>query len=170
LLPREWYGTALFDHPSPAPTSILRRLFPTYSESYTPAIIPAPSGESIEHLYDRTAYALARVIAQLDTEEGQPKTVLLCTHAATLIATGRTLTGHLPEHVQEDDFKPFTCSLSKFVRRKELSGNIKFTGTVRAEEGIPEVDWRNGRGIGGGWDCVINGDCSFLKGGEERGW
>jgi transcription factor C subunit 7 len=110
------------------------------------------------------------MVAQLDIEEGQPKAILLCTHAATLMATGRTLTGHLPERVEEEDFKPFTCSLSKFTRRKELSDNAKFTGTVGPEEEIPKIDWRNGRGIGGGWDCVINGDCSFLEGGEERGW
>jgi transcription factor C subunit 7 len=145
-------------------------LFPTYSEGYIPAIIPMPTGESIEQLYDRTAYALARIITQLDTEEGQPKTVILCTHAATLITTGRVLTGYLPDQHEEEDFKPYTCSLSKFIRRREASGNFEFTGTVRAEEGIPKIDWRNGRGIEGGWDCITSGDCSFLKDGEERGW
>jgi transcription factor C subunit 7 len=25
-------------------------------------------------------------------------------------------------------------------------------------------------GVGGGWECTVNGDCSFLSGGEERGW
>ncbi|KAH0561945.1 hypothetical protein GP486_003352 [Trichoglossum hirsutum] len=166
----EWYGAALFDHPSPASTSALRQLFPTYSESYIPAIIPSPSGESIEQLYDRTAYALAHMIAQLDAEEGQPKAILLCTHAATLVAAGRILTGHLPEHAEEEDFKPFTCSLSKFTRRRESSDNIEFTGTVGPDEERPKFDWRKGRGIGGGWDCVMNGDCSFLKGGAQRGW
>jgi len=35
---------------------------------------------------------------------------------------------------------------------------------------MPTLDWRDGRGVQGGWDCVVSGDCSFLSGGEERGW
>ena len=35
---------------------------------------------------------------------------------------------------------------------------------------VPKVDWRAGKGVAGGWDCVINGDCNHLEGGEERGW
>jgi len=31
-------------------------------------------------------------------------------------------------------------------------------------------DWAGGRGVRGGWDCEVNCDCSFLSGGEERGW
>jgi hypothetical protein len=29
--------------------------------------------------------------------------------------------------------------------------------------------WR-GRGVAGGWDCVLDSDCSFLSQGPERGW
>lgn len=35
---------------------------------------------------------------------------------------------------------------------------------------VPKADWRAGKGVAGGWDCVINSDCSHLEGGEERGW
>ena len=35
---------------------------------------------------------------------------------------------------------------------------------------VPKMDWRSGKGVAGGWDCVINGDCKHLEGGEERGW
>ena len=39
---------------------------------------------------------------------------------------------------------------------------------------VPDVDWLDGRldrnGVMGGWDCVLNGDCRHLEGGEERGW
>ena len=35
---------------------------------------------------------------------------------------------------------------------------------------VPQIDWRAGKGVAGGWDCVLNGDCSHLEGGEERGW
>lgn len=36
--------------------------------------------------------------------------------------------------------------------------------------GVPMADWRGGKGVAGGWDCVINGNCNHLDGGEERGW
>jgi len=29
--------------------------------------------------------------------------------------------------------------------------------------------WADGRGVGGGFDCLVNCDCSHLSGGEERG-
>jgi len=38
------------------------------------------------------------------------------------------------------------------------------------EKDIPRVEGRGGRGVGGGWDLTVSGDCSFLSGGEERGW
>lgn len=36
--------------------------------------------------------------------------------------------------------------------------------------GVPLADWKGGKGVAGGWDCVINGNCNHLDGGEERGW
>lgn len=35
---------------------------------------------------------------------------------------------------------------------------------------MPAVDWRGGKGVGGGWVQKVNGDCSFLSKGEERNW
>lgn len=35
---------------------------------------------------------------------------------------------------------------------------------------VPKVTWKEGEGVGGGWEMTISGDCSFLSGGEERGW
>ena len=37
-------------------------------------------------------------------------------------------------------------------------------------DAVPDIGWRDGQGVAGGWDCEVNGDCSFLEGGEERGW
>ncbi|KAI1866987.1 hypothetical protein JX265_007563 [Neoarthrinium moseri] len=34
----------------------------------------------------------------------------------------------------------------------------------------PGPSWRGGLGVQGGWDCELDSDCSFLKGGPERGW
>ena len=155
-------------------------------------------GESIEQLHERVACTLDRIVAQSDADPARPRGLLICTHAATLIAIGRVLTGSMPSNVVEPDFRPFTASLSVFVRRRreqDLGGEAGDADEVDNQDDIAggggededgdvnEVDiqdvttdgrgvveWRNGKGIGGGWDCVRNGDCSFLKGGEESGW
>lgn len=162
----EWYGTARFDHPSPADVGLLKKLFPRVKESYKPTIRPSVNGESISDLHDRTAFALSRIID--DCDKAGVKAIVLCTHAATLIAIGRALTGHMPEDVEAEDFRPFTCSLSKFTRRGAGSGEVQ---TWSGKDGdVPYVSWRDGKGVGGGWNLDISGDCSFLSGGEERGW
>ncbi|KAI9701041.1 MAG: hypothetical protein M1836_001710 [Candelina mexicana] len=169
----EWYGTARFDHPSPASPQLLHEFFPTYSLTYKPIIIPSTNGETVDELHDRMAYTLSRIIAELDAEPGQPKTLLLNTHAAPLIAIGRVLMGRMPDDLREDDFNAYTCSFSKFVRRNETTPDSERDVEVWDAEkrgAVPKIDWRNGKGVAGGWNCEINGDCSFLKGGQERGW
>lgn len=164
----EWYGTARFDHPSPATPDVLNGLFPRYDLQYKPTIVPSVNGETIEELHDRTAYALHRIIEQSDREG--VKAIVICSHAATLLAIGRVLTGRMPDDIEEQDFRPFTCSLSKFVRkaRASVDDGIGLWNGLGAP--IPKTSWRNGCGVGGGWTCELNGDCSFLSGGEERGW
>lgn len=98
------------------------------------------------------------------------KAICLCTHAATLIAIGRVLTGRMPDDVGEEDFRPFTCGVSTFVRRKGEEKEVDVGRWAGPEKEIPRVDWRKGKGVGGGWQCTVGGDCSFLSGGEERGW
>jgi len=92
-----------------------------------------------------------------------------------MICIGRALTGVMPEEEGEEDFKCFTCSFSKFVRRRMSSAadagvqEAAKWNPERSEE-VPDVGWRDGKGVGGGWECEVNGDCSFLENGEERGW
>ncbi|PQE13142.1 phosphoglycerate mutase protein [Rutstroemia sp. NJR-2017a BBW] len=165
----EWYGLARFDHPSPASPELLHSFFPAYDKDYVPKIRPSVNGESIEDLHDRTAYALHRVIEEADKEG--VKAIVICTHAATLIAIGRCLTGRMPDNVGEEDFRPFTCGLSIFERKESGSGEDSDVAEWKGpEEEIPQVGWRDGKGVGGGWIVKSNGDCSFLSGGEERGW
>lgn len=94
-----------------------------------------------------------------------------------MIAIGRGLTGIMPEDLGEDDFQTYTCGISKFERRvlkipEGEEGAVGRSGTLIGGKNfeIPDVKWGNGRGVLGGWDCVMNGDCSHLDGGEERGW
>lgn len=184
---REWYGLARFSHPSPATTALLHGLFPSYNLDYKPSIIPSSSGETIAQLHDRCAYALQYLIAHADTEDvaritqirergqvegvssGEQTAILICTHAASLIAIGRVLTGKMPEDICEEDFKTYTCGISKFVRRVVPVSEQRLE-QVKAGEQIPKINWKGGRGVAGGWDCEINGNCRHLDGGEERGW
>lgn len=126
------------------------------------------NGESIDELHDRVAYALHKIVEDCDREGVEA--ILICTHAASLIAIGRALTGRMPENIEEEDFRPFTCGLSTFVRRGGGEGVSPVKEWSGVENEIPEVQWRGGKGVQGGWTCTVSGDCSFLKGGEERGW
>ena len=101
--------------------------------------------------------------------------MLMCTHAAAVLAMGRVLTGRMPEEVSEEDFQCYTCGLSQFTRRAKPSSESENRDHVedwdpRRPDQIPDVGWRDGKGVAGGWDCERNSDCSFLENGEERGW
>ncbi|KAL8789962.1 MAG: hypothetical protein Q9213_000848 [Squamulea squamosa] len=168
----EWYGVANFDHPSPAPPAFLKSLFPSsFDDTYQASIVPPQSGETIAQLHGRVAKALTRIIAYADAESGTKDTsILICTHAATLIAVGRTLTGRMPDDANDDDFKAPTAGITKFVRRQDPEvNNIKPCGHAAAMS-IEPVDWRGGAGVAGGWTCVLNGNCDHLAGGAERSW
>lgn len=173
---REFFGTARFSHPSPATTAGLAKHFEFIDQSYKPSIRPSSHGETLQALHDRYAYALHRMVQLLDSHPRRPRSVLICTHAAGMICIGRTLTGHVPEDLTEEDFRCGTCALSRFDR-KEKTTTAQVNGgqgiglwDENEPEAIPRLSWRHDVGIGGGWRCTVNGDCSFLKGGEERTW
>ncbi|KAI6798248.1 phosphoglycerate mutase-like protein [Hortaea werneckii] len=173
----EFYGLARFDHPSPASIEVLNQHFPRLHAEKSPIVVPSKNGESITQLHDRVAYCLSELIKRADADPSGPKTLLICTHAASMIAIGRALTGRMPEDETEEDFRCFTCSFSKFTRRQPGKG-VEVDGDWGQEaswdplepDEVPDIGWRGGKGVGGGWECEINGDCSFLQGGEERGW
>lgn len=96
-----------------------------------------------------------------------------------MICIGRVLTGKMPEKEEEDDFKCGTCSLSVFQRRtkgskdearKEEEEEIVEEWDEKQPDHIPRVAWRDGKGVAGGWKCVVNGSCEHLRNGEERAW
>ena len=108
------------------------------------------------------------MIQELDTSSSSPRSILLCTHAAAFTAISRVLTGSRPESPTEQDFIPWTASLSTFHRRQTASDHD--LPTHANGQALPRIPWANGNGIKGGWDCVVNADCSFLANGRERGW
>lgn len=169
------------------------------SHNHTPSLLPSTRGETIAQLHNRVATALQSLITDLDAEIAayeatQPqheqktsKAVLICSHAAPLIAMGRVLTGRMPDDSAEEDFNVFTAGLSTFLRRTPATASTSpvvstTSGPTRTVEELlapgtkalrPEVrvpDWEGGNGVAGGWDCVGNGDCRFLSGGAQRGW
>ncbi|KAK7923275.1 Transcription factor tau 55 kDa subunit, partial [Apiospora marii] len=178
----EWYGLAPWEHPTSAPLAELAALFPQspLDPTYVSRVTPARRGESIAQLHERVAAAVAAIVAQSDTEGH--RAVVLNTHAAVVIALGRVLTGRMPARVDEEDFGAFTCGLSVYRRRRRSGrGETAMTEAAAADSqashvrdvALPETaqsTWADGSGVCGGWDCEANSDCSFLRGGEERGW
>ncbi|KAI0122000.1 phosphoglycerate mutase-like protein [Daldinia grandis] len=199
----EWYGLAHFEHPSSAPLNKLQSLFPELDAGYVSSPAPSRRGETLPQLHDRVAQAVDFIIRRSD-QEGH-KAVVICTHAAVVIALGRVLTGQT-----ENDFGAFTCGLSKYRRRRRRSiiqastepGNeaetdalipaVRVDGVIREARSKPHLKTdpannadhqpydsmspdlgplgRVGSGLYGGWACELDSECSFLQGGEERGW
>ncbi|KAL1994107.1 hypothetical protein VTN49DRAFT_2776 [Thermomyces lanuginosus] len=195
----EWFGSSsYFSHPPPASPATLRQFFPSLipadpSRVYVARVTPSVNGESIIQLHHRVAATLAAIIADVDAEiaayeaetgDKSSKAILICSHAAPLIAMGRVLTGAMPSDPNMEDFHVFTAGLSTFVRRRPRDQQPSFSGRsdnkrldllapgtkVNSDHFVAVPDWMDGKGIGGGWDCVKNGDCSFLSAGAERGW
>ncbi|KAI0167930.1 histidine phosphatase superfamily [Pestalotiopsis sp. NC0098] len=162
----EWFGHATsWEHPAPAPLARLRELFPDVDEAYQSLVTPPRHGETLAQLHDRVAAAADRIVARCD-REGH-RAVVISTHAATIIALGRVLTGNMPDSVEVDDFAAYTCGLSRYRRR---TGTTTTTSSQSAPDLTEPPKWRGGLGIAGGWICETDSDCSFLSGGPERGW
>ncbi|KAJ4304434.1 C6 zinc cluster transcription factor-like protein [Collariella sp. IMI 366227] len=120
----EWYGSADFEHPVPASLDALGPLFPGLLDpDYGPAVTPNRMGEGIDELHNRVAATLEALIAECD--KAGVRAILLCSHAAVIIALGRVLTGQMPDNVDVEDFKCFTCGLSAYRRRQGLGSKSK---------------------------------------------
>ena len=143
----EWYGKAPFSHPTPASTSTLATTFPWIDGSFEPTIVPNSSGESIPKLYSRVAHALRTIISAEDKidDSGEERAVIICTHAASMIAMGRALTGRIPADVSEQDFSTYTAGITTFKRRKQAKALEK------SQTYVEEGEWQKG-GVCGGWD------------------
>ncbi|KAK0711119.1 histidine phosphatase superfamily [Lasiosphaeris hirsuta] len=173
----EWYGAATFEHPVPSPRETLEPLFPALLDvDYRPVVVPTRRGEGVDELHDRVASTMSALIAECDRDG--VRAILLCSHAAVVIALGRILTGNMPDDIEVEDFKAFTCGVSIYRRRQqgqhtergEGDGVTRSAADARnPDRQIRCLEWR-GRGVSGGWNCELNSDCSHLSEGEERGW
>jgi transcription factor C subunit 7 len=176
---REFYGTAHFKHPIPAPLSELAEdFFPDMLDTtYTSILSPPVGGETIPALHDRIAHVVHWALEDCENNRSKAdagsKAILICTHAAPMIVLGRVLTGNMPDDPSVDDFQCYTASLSVYRRRRQPERSIeskeqqsRLDGRAARGDGLI---WK-GVGVGGGWDCEKNADCSHLSGGAERGW
>lgn len=167
----EWFGSASFTQPAPGDRVFLRDRFFPWLEEQDSKVVPSRYGESVGELHDRVAQALDMIVREVDREyeekgrEEDDLTVLICGHAAGIIASGRVLTGNMPHDVAEEDFQCFTCGLSHFVRTEK---KVPAPGNEEMAQGAE--NWRINGGVAGGWDCMLNSDCEHLSQGEERGW
>ncbi|KAI1360428.1 histidine phosphatase superfamily [Xylaria arbuscula] len=165
----EWYGQAHFEHPASAPLSKLSSLFADLDVDHVSSPAPRRCGESIPQLYKRVASCIEAIIAQCD-REGR-KALLISTHAAVVIILGRLLTGSVPDDTTVEDFRAFTCGLSKY--RRQTTDQISQL-SLGSREPVSPDDKKPYHGTGfelsTRWVCEANSDCSFLGGGEERGW
>jgi transcription factor C subunit 7 len=167
----EWFGSASFEQPVPGDWEFLRERFFPWLEERESVVVPDRHGESIDALHDRVARALEMVVREVDREyeengrRGEDVTVLICGHAAGIIASGRALTGQMPEDYTVDDFRCFTCGLSRFVRREKSTA---ISVDEKNEQGAD--NWRTNGGVAGGWICLLNSGCEHMSQGEERGW
>ena len=169
----EWFGRAPFSHPQPAQHSVLSSLFPSLARNYVSSCFPSRFGESISELHARCDIALSNIISHADAESGDdPVAILICTHAAALIAIGRALTGCLPSEVDEEDFYTYTAGITRFERkdRSKAHQEKEITSALNRKNNSVHLDWMTGKDVVGGWNCVLNCDCTHLSGGGERGW
>ncbi|KAK3494575.1 PGAM-domain-containing protein [Neurospora hispaniola] len=155
----EWYGSAPFEHPVPASLATLESHFPCLLDrDYQPAVVPTRMGESVDELHDRLAVTLERLIAECDRDG--IRAVLLCSHAAPIIALGRVLTGNMPENIEVEDFRAFTCGLSVFRRRKGASsranGSRTATNTASMTAGASRTQTVANRSISSGVNNTSN--------------
>ncbi|KAK9375234.1 histidine phosphatase superfamily [Lipomyces chichibuensis] len=136
----EWYGRTRKTHPRAASKEMLKSFFPRVSLDYEPIAVPSTDGETIQELHERAKSVLAAMIRDCNENHPTITTVVICTHAATIIALGRALVGDELYEVRSG-----TCSIS--VYDADPSDNSI-----------------------GKWKCLMNGSTSHLACGEERHW
>ncbi|KAJ1578864.1 hypothetical protein NDA14_003466 [Ustilago hordei] len=141
----EWFPTATPStgpHPHPARAEYMKEFVPQLSLSWQPLLYPNSDGESISQLHARARRILDLI--QQRCEELDVTRVLICSHAATIIAMGRVLLNDDADGKREKFIGAGTATLSKYLRVK----------------GGKEGEWRQ----------ELNGDASFLPEGVEREW
>ncbi|ORX91276.1 phosphoglycerate mutase-like protein [Basidiobolus meristosporus CBS 931.73] len=107
----EWYGLEYEKYQPPASIDELKKYFPRINTAYS-SIVPLPEGkETTQDCHERSKTLIKKLVATLDKDPAQPKTVLLTGHAASVITTGRAILDDPDVYIHAS-----TASLSKYTR------------------------------------------------------
>ncbi|KAI6091882.1 phosphoglycerate mutase-like protein [Hypoxylon rubiginosum] len=195
----EWYGLAQFEHPSSAPLNDLQDHFPELDATYASTLAPSRRGESLPQLHDRAAQAIDAIIKRSD-EECHKAVLISTHAAVVIalgrVLTGRmehdfgAFTCGLSKYRRQ---KPRVAGASIMGGEAAETSAVPLAASIRKQigdtalldiESVGKVDpypldsrlphprsLEGGKtGLYGGWTCELDSDCSFLRGGEERGW
>ncbi|KAJ3762883.1 histidine phosphatase superfamily [Lentinula raphanica] len=148
----EWYspaasGTGL--HPRPASASILKAYFSEIDpNAWSSVYYPTRKGEDVEQLQQRAHSVLSNLISEIETRFPNHKRVLLVSHAATVIAFARDLSGD-----KELPLRVGCCTLSEFYRKEEdskweakrLAEGDFLTGGIQRDWGLEDIQIADGK-------------------------
>ncbi|KAF2183743.1 hypothetical protein K469DRAFT_689869 [Zopfia rhizophila CBS 207.26] len=140
----EWFGP--YSPRERDPLDELQNDFDNLDANYQDVGPFQTAPETLEDLHMRVLYTLDPVIRDLDEDPTRPKTVLICTHAPTMIAMSRILTGKVPKSTDKRDFRVPMCGVSKFSRKPDSTEVV------------------------GGWEIKLHGYTGFLYDGERELW
>jgi transcription factor C subunit 7 len=103
----EFFGRANFEHPAPPSLEVLNTHFRDLDQDYLSIYIPPVNGEWLGELHQRVSKALAKIVTDLENDPAQPKTLLICTHAATMVSTGLQINMSYCMHREGRTSNPF---------------------------------------------------------------
>ncbi|WVO16809.1 hypothetical protein L204_104495 [Cryptococcus depauperatus] len=162
----EWYspvrsGTGL--HPRPAQPIKLIPLFPSGSinPSYTSTVYPSRKGETLKSLHERAEIFVDAFISRVEGEWPEVKCVVIFSHAASLIAIGRALTGNRDLEVLAG------CATTSLYKRKLLGSKFQFDYPSPPSSALLDSLPPCGTGQ---WAMVYSGRHDYLPSGFERDW
>ncbi|KAI7880252.1 histidine phosphatase superfamily [Mucor mucedo] len=120
----EWYGLTHGRYLPCAPLPELKKLFPKLNIEHHSSSIPLPTEVETEHdCHLRVKKGLDILVDELDSDKGQPQTILLSGHAASAICAVRALLNDSHFYVNTG-----TCSLSRLIRQDDKTWKIMENG------------------------------------------
>ncbi|KAL1918421.1 uncharacterized protein VTP21DRAFT_3081 [Calcarisporiella thermophila] len=119
---REWFGAEEKYNSYTIPTvESLHALFPLVDPTHKPLETTTHLCETISQCHDRFEAYLRDLVALLDASP--TRNILLCTHAAGVIAAGRALIGNRNAYINSG-----LASVCKFVRREDGGWAMQWNG------------------------------------------
>ncbi|KAI1752399.1 RNA polymerase III transcription initiation factor complex component [Xylaria castorea] len=195
----EWYGRAPFEHPTSAPLDDLSALFADLDANYVSSPAPRRRGESIPQLHERVASCLRAIIAQCD-QEGKKAVLISTHAAVVIalgrlltekvpedvsvedfkaftcgLSMYRRQGVHQDRSITAATGRP-TTTRDQAKRYADMQNIMQAIDTPPWPQSLDRLasdsqePQKCGFGLPGHWICEVNSDCSFLRGGEERGW